>query len=147
MGEICDCGAERLNLGYNVAMTSIDKQLTRVLSKRSRIKLAILFGSQATGQARADSDIDLALLCDAPLTSAEKLELMESIGAEFGLPVDIIDLHTAGEPLLGEVLQGKRLLGKNEDYAQLLTKHLLDAADFLPLQQRILKERRDAWLN
>lgn len=128
-------------------MTSIKKQLARVLSKRSRIKLAILFGSQASGRARADSDIDLALLCEAPLTSTEKLELMESIGAEFGRPVDIIDLHTAGEPLLGQVLQGTRLLGDNMDYAQLLTRHLLDAADFLPLQQRILQERRDAWIN
>ena len=42
--------------------------------------------------------------------------------------------------------EGRRLLGDNATYAALLTRHLLNAADFLPLQQRILKERRDAWI-
>ncbi len=126
-------------------MASIEKQLACFLSKRSWIKLAILFGSQATGRVTADSDIDLAVLSGAPLTSDEKLELMQSIGAEFGRPVDIIDLYDAGEPMLGQVLKGTRLLGDNASYARLLTRHLLDAADFLPLQQRILKERHDAW--
>lgn len=134
-----------VNLGYNAGMASIEKQLACFLSKRSWIKLAILFGSQATGRVTADSDIDLAVLSGAPLTSDEKLELMQSIGAEFGRPVDIIDLYDAGEPMLGQVLKGTRLLGDNASYARLLTRHLLDAADFLPLQQRILKERHDAW--
>ena len=60
--------------------------------------------------------------------------------------MDLVDLHTAGEPLLGQVFKGQRLLGSTTLYAQLLSRHLIDSADFLPLQQRILKERRDAWL-
>ena len=51
----------------------------------------------------------------------------------------------AGEPLLGEVLNGKRLFGDPDIYASLLSRHLLDVTDFVPLQRRILAARRDAW--
>jgi predicted nucleotidyltransferase len=123
-----------------------NEPLAAFLSKYLKIKLAILFGSQATGDPRPDSDIDLALLADAPLTSDFKLQLIEAIGAEFGRPVDIVDLYYAAEPILGQALKGTKLLGDNTTYAKLLTQHLLNAADFLPLQQRILTERRKRWI-
>ncbi len=130
---------------YNAAMSAMAERLTRLLACYPQLKLAILFGSQAAGQATPDSDIDLGLLCDAPLSSSARLELMETIGAEFGHPVDIVDLYYAPEPVLGQVFKGKRLLGENTVYAELLTKHLINTADFVPLQQRILTERRAAW--
>ncbi len=108
--------------------------------------MAILFGSQATGHTTPESDIDLALLSDAPISSGLKLELIELIGAEFGRPVDIVDLYYAAEPVLGQVFKGKRLFGKSTTYAGLLTKHLINTADFVPLQQRILTERKNAWI-
>ena len=127
-------------------MSVLDKQLSRFLSQYPQFELAILFGSQAAGDATGDSDIDLALLSDVPISSSLKLELIELIGARFGRPVDIVDLYFAAEPILGQVFKGKRLLGENTAYARLLTKHLINTADFVPLQQRILAERRDAWI-
>ncbi len=124
----------------------LHKQLATFLSKYPEIKLAILFGSQATGNARANSDIDLALLAELPLSSDFKLCLMQSIGVKFGRPADIIDLHSAPEPILGQVFKGIKLYGDNTLYAKLLTKHLLNSADFLPLRQRILTERRNQWI-
>lgn len=50
-----------------------NEPLAAFLSKYHKIKMAILFGSQATGDPRPDSDIDLALLADAPLTGDFKL--------------------------------------------------------------------------
>ena len=126
-------------------MSKLDKQLTRFLSRYPQFELAILFGSQATGQTTGESDIDLALLSDAPISSNLKLELIELIGAKFGRPVDIVDLFLAAEPILGQVFKGKRLLGDDATYARLLTRHLINTADFVPLQQRILTERRNAW--
>ena len=105
-----------------------------------------MFGSQARGDATGRSDIDLALLSDAPISSSLKLELIELIGSRCGRPVDIVDLHYAAEPILGQVFKGKRLLGDDATYASLLTKHLINTADFVPLQQRILTERRNAWI-
>ena len=128
-------------------MTEIEEQLTRFLSRYPEFKLAILFGSQATGEASPESDIDLALLADTPIASDAKLELMEALGVEFGRCVDIVDLYYAPEPILGQVFKGKKLFGENSTYAKLLTKHLFNTADFLPLRQRILTERRDAWIN
>ncbi len=127
-------------------MSTLDKQLARFLSRYPEFKLAILFGSQAMGNATRDSDIDLALLSDAPISSSKKLQLVEQIGAKFGRPVDIVDLFFAAEPVLGQVFKGKRLLGDDVTYAGLLTKHLINTADFVPLQKRILTERRNAWI-
>ncbi len=128
-------------------MTVRNKQLALFLSQYPEIKLAILFGSLASGNAHLNSDIDLALLADAPLTVDFKLQLIEAIGVEFGRPVDIVDLYHAAEPILGQVFKGIRLCGDNTTYAKLLTKHLLNTADFLPLHQRILTERRNRWIN
>jgi predicted nucleotidyltransferase len=127
-------------------MNNFDKQLVQLLSQYPQFQLAILFGSQATGGATRESDIDLALLADAPLSSSLRLELIELIGATFGHPVDIVDLYFAAEPILGQVFKGKRLFGDDATYARLLTKHLINTADFVPLQQRILAERRNAWI-
>ncbi len=127
-------------------MSDLDKQLAEFVSRYPQFKLAILFGSQATGGVTKKSDIDLALLSDAPISSSLKLELVEKIGARFGRPVDIVDLYFAAEPVLGQVFKGKRLLGDDATYARLLTKHLINTADFVPLQQRILAERRNAWI-
>ena len=134
-------------MNQNSTTTTIDKPLARLLSKYPEITLAILFGSQATGKTTNDSDIDLAVLAGAPLNAGTRLRLIEEIGLKFGRPVDIIDMYHAPEPILGQVFKGKKLLGDNPTYAALLTRHLLNAADFLPLQQRILAERRAAWIN
>ena len=75
-----------------------------------------------------------------------KLGLIETIGARFRRPVDIVDLYFAAEPILGQIFKGKRLLGNDASYARLLTKHLINTADFVPLQQRILTERHNAWI-
>ena len=128
--------------------SSLAQQLTALLSRYPLIKLAILFGSQAdpTRKKHFGSDIDLAIMTTEPVSSHFKMELMQTISAELDHPVDIVVINDAPEPILGEVLKGQRLLGDHNTYAQLLTRHLLNVADFLPLRQRILKERRDRWM-
>ena len=125
----------------------INKNLASFLSQYREIKLAILFGSLASGKAHSNSDIDLAILADSPISNDFKLQLINAIGAKFGRPVDIIDLYHAPEPILGQVFKGITLLGDNTTRAKLLTKHLLNTADFLPLHQRILTERRNRWIH
>lgn len=124
------------------------RQLTGLLSRYPNIRLAILFGSQANPerQKHFGSDIDLAIMTDAPVSDRFKMQLMEAISTKFGYPVDIVDVSEAPEPILGKVFKGQRLLGDDTAYAQLLTRHLLNTADFVPLRERILKERRDRWI-
>lgn len=121
-------------------------QLTALLLQFPQIKLALLFGSQASGNVRSDSDIDLGILAQEPLSADFKLQLMQTIGAKFGRPVDIVDLFHVPEPITGQVLQGIRLLGDDTACGNLLYRHLLNVADFLPLHQRMLTERRNRWI-
>ena len=122
-----------------------DTAIIEVLNRFPQVHLAILFGSCASGNATAASDVDLAVQADRPLDADLKIRLIEEVAEQLGRPVDLIDLRTAGEPLLGEVLKGRRLLGSDTRLAGLLTRHLLDAADFLPYRERILSERRKQW--
>jgi len=127
-------------------LTATESAITEVLDNYAEVKLAILFGSLARGTATADSDLDLAVLAEKPLTTEMRIELIADLADRLGRPVDLIDLHRVGEPLLGEVLKGRRILGDDTRYAQLITRHLFDAADFLPYRQRILAERRARWI-
>jgi predicted nucleotidyltransferase len=111
------------------------------------IELAVLFGSEASGRSGVDSDVDVAVMAAAPLTADRKYSLVGDLAEISGRPVDLVDLRTAGEPVLGQILRhGKRLFGEDEAWARLLSRHLLDAADFMPHVERILSERRQRWI-
>jgi predicted nucleotidyltransferase len=124
----------------------IDNAVREVVSRYPQVKLAILFGSSAKGTDTADSDLDIAVLRDGPLTSDLKIQIIGDLASRFERPVDLIDLRTAGEPLLGQVLKGRRILGDDTTYGNLISRHLIDAADFLPYRNRILAERRARWI-
>lgn len=124
-----------------------DADILAVLEIHPQIQLAILFGSVAQGRATPESDLDLAVAAKYPLNTELKTTLIEELAVSIGRPIDLIDLHDVGEPLLGEILAGgRRILGSSELYAALLRKHLFDQADFLPYRNRILAERRRAWI-
>lgn len=125
----------------------IDRQIQSVMDQFSDIKLVIIFGSVATGKASLESDLDIAILAKKPLSAQNKISLINALAESTGRPIDLVDLSQAGEPLLGQILQhGRKILGKNQYYAELLSKHLIDQADFVPYQRRILAERRKAWI-
>jgi predicted nucleotidyltransferase len=122
-------------------------QIREVLPPVPEIRLAILFGSLATGRERRESDLDLAVDAGRALTVEEKMALISRLSERFGRPVDLVDLSRVGEPLLGQILRhGKRILGSDRCYARLLLRHLFEQADFLPYRNRILAERRRAWI-
>ena len=117
------------------------------LAQRDGLRLALLFGSAARGELRPDSDLDVAVLGQGPLDLAQKRELIAGLARASGRAVDVVDLATVGEPLLGRILAGgRRLFGSDEDYASLVVRDLFDKADFLPYQKRILEERRRKWI-
>ena len=122
-------------------------RIKQVLEKHATVRLAVLFGSLAQGEADRDSDLDLAVGTDHPLATHEKIQLIAELAEALGRPVDLVDIYSAGEPLLGQIVtRGKKILGTDADFAFVLNKHLLNQADFMPYRSRILKERRQAWI-
>lgn len=118
------------------------------LSDRPEIELAIAFGSAAGGTTDAASDFDLAILGDRVLDASARAELIRLVAGITGRPVDLVDLRTAGVPVLRSALRyGQRLVCKDRRaYEQLLTRLLVDTEDFLPYRERMLRERRRAWI-
>jgi predicted nucleotidyltransferase len=125
----------------------IDNTLRTVLSGFSELQLAILFGSVAKGQARVDSDLDIAVLGKKPLCADEQIQIISALAEATGRPIDLIDLKIVGVPLLGQILKhGRRLFGTDTLYGQLISRNLFDQADFMPYRNRILAERRALWI-
>ena len=122
-------------------------ELRAVLSAFPRIELAIVFGSVACGRERPHSYIDIAVAERRALSAEQKIALIEALAERTGRPIDLIDLRTVGAPLLGQILRhGRRLLGTDRAYGELISRHLIDQADFMPYHDRILAERRAAWI-
>jgi predicted nucleotidyltransferase len=128
-------------------VSPIENTIRTTLAPYAGIRLAILFGSLATGLGRNDSDVDLAIDMGKPLNFEEKMALIGELAKSTGRPIDLIDLQVVGEPLLGQILKhGKRLVGVDSVYAELIKRHVFDETDFMPYIRRILSERRNAWI-
>ncbi|MFP5383703.1 MAG: type VII toxin-antitoxin system MntA family adenylyltransferase antitoxin [Gammaproteobacteria bacterium] len=133
----------------SVTQTAIDDAalLAAIDEGFSGAPVVILFGSVARGTARADSDIDIAVDAGRPLTVDERVATVEALALLTGRPVDLVDLHTAGEPLLGQILRhGRRLRASDMQWGDLYARHIYECTDFLPYRNRILEERRAAWI-
>jgi len=125
----------------------IDSQLRDVFAHFPKVSLVVLFGSVAAGKQRPDSDLDIAVATGHPLTADEKIAMISALAEQTGRPIDLIDLGVVGEPLLGQIVRhGRRVLGSDTAYGQMISKHLFEQADFVPYQRRILAERRMAWI-
>lgn len=120
--------------------------ISAVTSVLPSARLVLLFGSLARGVAKLDSDMDIGILGERPLDAETRVALIESLALQSGRSVDIVDLSSVGEPLLGKILQeGVALLDTGHHRGALLARHLGNVEDFIPLQEFILRTRRQAW--
>ena len=125
----------------------LSQQITELLTSYPTMDIVIVFGSAAKDQLASNSDIDLAVLTQEPLTSDLKMQIIQKLGDHLGRPIDLIDLKTASPLLTAEILNnGVRLLGSDNAYGKLMSRHIMDYEDFAPLQKRILKERHEQWI-
>ncbi|ACB34597.1 DNA polymerase, beta domain protein region [Leptothrix cholodnii SP-6] len=117
------------------------------IANHPELETVLLFGSLAQGRARADSDVDIAVQARHALSAEEKMALIADLADTTGRAVDLVDLRTVGEPLLGQILaHGRRIRGSDAAYAALISRHVFDNEDFMPYVRRMLAERRKAWI-
>jgi len=122
------------------------QQIQTTLAAHPDIRLAYVFGSVAQGRARPDSDVDVAVQMSKPLDTALRMQLIEELALATGRPVDLIDLQTVGEPLLGQILKhGKQVAGDKAAHVDMMSRHVYAMEDFVPYVTRMLKERRRLW--
>ncbi len=123
----------------------IDLQIKDVLMHFPQVCFAILFGSVALGCELPESDLDIAIASEHPLSANEKMAIISALAERIGRPVDLIDLSVMAEPLLGQVVRhGRRILGSDTQYGELISRHLFEQADFMPHRNRILAKKRRA---
>ena len=70
----------------------------------------MLYGSHARGDARRESDVDIALLADDPVEPLELLELQAALERPCGAMVDLVDLWRADDVLRVQVIEHGRVL-------------------------------------
>ena len=95
-----------------------------------------LYGSRAHGRARPESDVDLAVLCDAPLDPVALFDASGRLAAQLGADVDLVDVRQAGGLLRVEAThRGKALLAPTIEADLFSTHALADHAAFAPNRQ------------
>lgn len=84
--------------------------LTFLQGAFSELKAVYLFGSQAAGTARPDSDVDLAVFADDRKDAVEYWMLASDLALIVGRDVDLIDLTKASTVMQHQIITtGKRI--------------------------------------
>jgi predicted nucleotidyltransferase len=113
------------------------------------LKLAILYGSATTGKMRADSDVDIAVLFDRPLTAEQKMMLLSRLESELQRDVDLVDLFALSGTILKQVLRKGRVLIQTKPgaLAELTQRMIYNQADMMPYVSRTLIERQRRFIH
>jgi len=88
----------------------IVRPLLDYLDRRFGIDSAWIFGSEAAGRARPESDVDVAILFVRAPSAAELVEARAEGAALLDRPLDLVDLDTTSPILAYQVLRHGRLL-------------------------------------
>ncbi len=118
--------------------------------EQSPVVLAYLFGSRATGRARPDSDVDVAVLLDPSVRSERYLELSLELARRLATAsgvggIEVVVLNDAPLPLRGRVLQQRVVLFSRDETVRVgyESKVMREFLDFQihaePLNREMLK--------
>ncbi len=130
-------------------MKNLQVLIRRVLAQYPDIKLCIVFGSVAAGNSSDHSDLDIAIAADQPISTDKYLELIEQFSSATSRDIDLIDLMTATGPILRQALSRGQIVQIHDKrlYARLISRMLFNQADMMPYHERILRERRERFIN
>lgn len=125
-------------------MSDLGSRIAAVLAARpERIAAAWLFGSRAAGRARADSDVDVAVLMrDDPPSTLEGMsfDIAAALEDQLEIPVDLVVLNRAPVELVHFVLGGGELVYET-DAARRVAFEVRARAEYFDLKP-ILDEYR-----
>jgi len=129
--------------------------LTEYFAAQPDVIAAYLFGSRATGQARAESDVDVAVLLseeDNVTRFERRLQMMAEVSEICGREADVVVLNDAPPFLQNQVLKHGRLLCERDRRARVEFEVQAGQvyADLKPMrkffQQALFREIKEAGL-
>ena len=100
-------------IGATVAKNRLDQGLTKRLASRLRsagVVYASLFGSLARGEARPDSDADVAVSFGKAMNAKQYLAVIGIVVDETRRSVDVVDLESVNGLILARALGGREIL-------------------------------------
>jgi predicted nucleotidyltransferase len=120
--------------------SDVAAKLREALSGRTDIEVAVLFGSQARGRARVDSDVDMAIVG----SNVDLLALQAELSLRLAKELHVVRLVDVDVPMLHDIVQEGILVheGVPGAAASWRSRALLALAIDLPWYARM----RDAWL-
>lgn len=123
--------------------------IKELLQKHDEVQLAIVYGSASEDRQTPESDLDLAVAGEEELSADSIMSLIEELALIVKRPIDLVDLQTTHGPLLKQILsKGEVILKENTTlYGEIIKRMIFAEADFMPYYNRILKERREKWIN
>ena len=108
------------------------------------LRLAIVYGSAVSGRMRPNSDVDIAVLLDQPLSAERKVNIAIGLEQRLSRRVDLTDLMSLSGTILKQILCKGQVLVKADtaSIAELTRKMIYNQADLMPLVRRTLEERQ-----
>jgi predicted nucleotidyltransferase len=119
-------------------MDGLLESLRQRVASLPEVRLAVLFGSTARGEARSRSDVDLGLSID-PDTQAIRRHVEAELERAVGRPVDVVYLGESPPLLRFEISRDGVLLLEREDglWTDFKARAMVDWWDWAPLAKRI----------
>lgn len=91
----------------------------RLQSTIPGLRAVYLFGSMAEGGATAESDVDIAILADGPVSASRRFDLAQILASDLGRDVDLVDLQTASAVFRSQIIgRGRSLFRRDEREAE-----------------------------
>jgi len=116
------------NVFMQLSLKDIE-QMTQILLNQAGLITAILYGSQASGTAGPQSDVDLALAGTQKLSPERMIEVSQKLEKLLGLTVQVRDLRRANGLFLNQVLTKGKILVSRDDL--FLTELIIQNLDYM----------------
>jgi len=130
-------------------ITEKQKQIAQELVKKHGLEFAVIFGSQANGKARVDSDLDIGILDEQPETYKRYGDLFSDFSSVFrGQNVDL-RMIKGSEPvfLYNTLVKGKFLAGDEHEfynYKAFAYKNFVDSQSIFELKTKMLRKQQES---
>lgn len=128
---------------YNrAAMDAPLEALLDLIDRRVGVDSLWIYGSEASGRARPDSDLDVAVLARKRRSAAELADLRADAEALLGRAVDLVDLDQTSPILAYQVLKhGRLVVDRNPSRRYRFTAALPGRREDVLLMRRPIEER------